>query len=104
MVKHVVMFKLSEKHPANIKKAVAALKSLQGNIETLRHIEVGVDFKGSDRSFDIVLTTHFDDKEGLEVYENHPNHQPIRQTMMALCSRSAVVDYEIEQPIFNNLP
>lgn len=96
MVKHIVMFKLAEKTPANVEKAVAALKSLDANIETLRHVEVGIDFKGSDRCFDIVLITLFDNKDGLKVYENHKNHQPVRQTMRALCSNSVVVDYEVQ--------
>lgn len=96
MVKHIVMFKLAEKTPANMGKAVAALKSLGANIETLRHAEVGIDFNGSDRCFDIVLITHFDNKEGLKVYETHENHQPVRQTMRALCSNSVVVDYEVQ--------
>ena len=68
MVKHIVMFKLAENTPANRERAVKALTGLMGRVETLRHLEVGVDFKGSERSFDIVLTTHFDDREGLETY------------------------------------
>ncbi len=95
MVKHIVMFKLAEKNQANMDKAISTLKGLEGAIETLRFIEVGVDFKESERSYDIVLTTHFDDKEGLATYADHPNHQPVLQTMRELCSSSVVVDYEI---------
>lgn len=95
MVKHIVMFKLANKTRANMKKVVSSLKSMEGNIETLRHIEIGVDFNGSERSFDVILTTHFDDKEGLKTYVDHKNHQPVRQTMRAICSNSVVIDYEI---------
>lgn len=93
MVKHIVMFKLEEKNEANLENAVNALKSLEGNIETLRLVEVGTDYNGHNRSFDIVLTTHFDNKEGLEIYQEHKNHIPVRDTMRKLCSTSAVVDY-----------
>lgn len=94
MVKHIVMFKLAENTPANRERAVKALTGLMGRVETLRHLEVGVDFKGSERSFDIVLTTHFDDREGLETYAGHEHHLPVVETMCALCSKSVVVDYE----------
>ncbi|MCA9484484.1 MAG: Dabb family protein, partial [Nitrospina sp.] len=50
MVKHIVMFKLTEKTEANLAQVVDALKGMEGRIESLKHIEVGVDFKGSDRS------------------------------------------------------
>ncbi len=94
MVKHIVLFKLSEKTPENLEKAVSSLKSLEGNVETLRFIEVGLDYKEGPNSYDISLTTHFDNKEGLETYAKHPNHLPVVEVMQALCSQRVVVDYE----------
>ena len=72
MVKHIVMFKLKEKSPENMEHAVSTLRGLDGEIETLRFLEVGVDFKKSERSYDIVLTTHFDHQEGLAAYTVPP--------------------------------
>ncbi|MEE2987297.1 MAG: Dabb family protein [Nitrospinota bacterium] len=94
MVKHIVTFKLEEKTPENIQKAVEALNGMIGKIEVLRHLEVGVDFTQSPRSYDIVLTTHFDDRQGLKTYMNHPNHLPVVELIKSLCSASVVVDYE----------
>ncbi|MBS1256780.1 MAG: hypothetical protein MAG581_02607 [Deltaproteobacteria bacterium] len=96
MVKHIVMFKLKEKTSENMDHAVSTLRSLEGKVESLRYIEVGVDFKESERSYDFVLTTHFDDKEGLTAYAEHPNHLPVLETMRNLCSGSIVVDYVTE--------
>lgn len=95
MVKHIVMFKLAEKNPDNMAKAVNALKGMDGKIETLRYLEVGTDYNGYERSFDIVLVTHFESREGLKVYETHKNHEPVRNIMRSLSSTSAVVDYEV---------
>ena len=93
MVKHIVMFKLKEKSPENMEHAVSTLRGLDEEIETLRFLEVGVDFKKSERSYDIVLTTHFDDQQGLSAYTGHPSHLPVIETMRELCSSSIVVDY-----------
>jgi len=95
MIKHIVMFKLAEKTPENLDQVITALKSLEGNIETLRFLEIGKDYSGSERSYDVVLTTHFDDKEGLKTYATHKNHLPVVEKIRSLCSGSVVVDYEI---------
>ena len=96
MIKHIVMFKLAEKNQKNLDDAVVSLNSLRGNIEALRSIEIGTDFLGSERSYDIVLTAIFDDSEGLKNYAGHKNHLPVVDKMRSLCSSSIVVDYEIE--------
>tara|TARA_B100000315_G_C14299812_1_gene461320 strand:+ start:53 stop:562 length:510 start_codon:yes stop_codon:yes gene_type:complete len=95
MVKHIVMFKLKKKNPANLEKAAQALQGLEGEIEALRSLEIGIDFTQGERSYDIVLTTHFDDRSGFDTYGPHPKHIPVIETMRALCSNSIVVDYEV---------
>ena len=95
MVKHIVMFKLTEKTSENMKLAKDSLRSLENNIETLKSIEIGTDFLESDRSYDIVLTAHFENQEGLKTYSSHENHLPVVKIMRSLCSSSVVVDYEL---------
>lgn len=95
MVKHIVMFKLTEKTSKNMKLATDSLRSLENNIETLKSIEIGTDFLESDRSYDIVLTAHFENQEGLKTYSSHENHLPVVKIMRSLCSSSVVVDYEL---------
>ncbi|MBT5794781.1 MAG: Dabb family protein [Deltaproteobacteria bacterium] len=96
MVKHIVMFKLKENSPENMDLVLSTLRGLEGKIETLRMIEVGLDCNKSERAYDIVLTTHFDDEAGLAAYVAHPKHLPVIDTMRALCSSSIVVDYLTE--------
>jgi len=105
MVKHIVMFKLAENTPENLESAVNALNGMKGNIETLRFLEVietlrflevGKNYSESERSYDLVLTTHFDDKEGLDIYAGHKNHLPVIKLIKSLCSHSVVVDYELD--------
>lgn len=94
MVKHIVMFKLKEKTSENLTTLATALKNMQGRIDSLNFLEVGEDFKGSERSYDLVLTTHFSDRTGLETYAGHEVHQPVIQLARSLCSQTVVVDYE----------
>ena len=96
MVKHIVMFKLKKKSPENVEHAVSTLRGLDGEIETLRFLEVGVDFKKSERSYDIILITHFDHQEGLTAYTVHSCHLPVIDTMRELCSSSVVANYITE--------
>ena len=96
MVKHIVMFKLKEKNAENKEAAVSTLRGLDGKIESLRFIEVGVDSKETERSYDLVLTTHFDDQEGLSAYTSDPTHLPVIESMRNLCSNSIIVDYVTE--------
>ena len=95
MIKHIVMFKLSEKTPENMEYAIKSLKSLEGNIETLKAIEIGSDFLESERSYDIVLTAQFDNQEDLKIYAEHENHLQVVKIMRSLCTSSVVVDYKI---------
>ena len=95
MVKHIVMFKLTEKTSQNMEIATDSLRSLENKIETLKFIEIGTDFLESDRSYDIVLTAHFENQEGLKTYSSHENHLPVVKIMRSLCSSSVVVDYEL---------
>ena len=95
MIKHIVMLKLLDKNKTNTKKVVNALKSLEGNIEVLRSIEIGVNITESERSYDVVLTTEFENREGLNEYGPHPKHLPVVEIIRSLCSGSVVVDYEI---------
>jgi len=94
MVKHIVMFKLKNKTRENLDTLITALKGMEGKIDSLRSIEVGEDFKESERSYDVVLTTQFEDREGLQSYAEHPVHQPVIQTAQSLCLPTVVVDYE----------
>ena len=94
MIRHVVMFKLKDRNNENIEKVVNALKTLEGNIDLLRSSEIGVNFTESERSYDIVLITEFDNRDALNAYGPHPKHLPVVEIVRSLCSGSVIVDYE----------
>lgn len=95
MIKHLVFFKLKDRSPESIRIAADKLKSMEGKIDILKHIEVGVDFMKSGRSFDIALITHFDSKEDLEKYATHPVHVPVLEYLRSVIEQSVAVDFEV---------
>jgi len=95
MVVHIVMFRFKEENKEeNIAKVKGMLEALVDKIEPLKSMEVGVDFLHSERSMDLVLTSTFDDKEGLEAYRIHPAHQEVVAFIKEVTIESRVVDYE----------
>ena len=95
MVVHIVMFRFKEANKAaNIEKVKAMLEALPEKIPTLKSMEVGVDFLHSERSMDLVLTSTFDDREGLEAYRVHPAHVEVVEVIKQVSEESRVVDYE----------
>ena len=96
MIKHIVCFKLKDNSPENCQKAKDVLMSMQGNVELLRGIQVGIDFLHSERSYDVILETLFDSREDLDAYQVHPYHvSVVKKHMHAVRSASIAIDYEL---------
>ena len=95
MITHIVFFKLAEPTPENIAAVQQKLLSMQGKIDQLRHLEAGLDFIRSERSYDVALFTKFDSREDLQTYQVHPYHAgDVVPLMKSLCSSIVAVDYE----------
>lgn len=95
MITHIVLFKLADPTAENLAATRNKLLSMDGKIDLLRHLEVGVDVIRSERSFDIALTTRFDSLEELQAYQVHPYHAgEVVPHMKAFCQSIVAVDYE----------
>lgn len=96
MVVHIVMFSFKDENKAqNLHKAKDVLEALEQKIPSLNSMEVGLDFMQSERSFDLVLTSKFDTKEGLSSYAVHPAHLEVVDFIKEVTQGAKVVDYEI---------
>ncbi len=94
MLKHIVCFKLKDNSLENCEKAKEVLLSMQGNVEMLRDIRVGIDVLHSDRSYDLILETVLDDMDALEAYQQHPYHvSVVKKHMHAVRETSVAIDY-----------
>ncbi len=94
MIVHIVMFKFKpENREQNIARVKALLEALPEQITSLLSMEVGVDFNGSERAMDLVLTSTFETQEGLEMYATHPAHLEVVAVIKEVTELSKVVDY-----------
>ncbi len=73
MIKHVVMWKFKPGTKEKMNEFLQALKDLNGKIDVLRSMEIGVN-QGSDDNCDAVLITTFDSFEDLHAYATNPLH------------------------------
>jgi hypothetical protein len=95
MITHIVLFKLKESTPEGVEQAKEKLLSMQGKVELLRYLEVGVDLIHSERSADIALLTKFASLEDLQAYQVHPYHaNEVAAYMRSVCSSVVAADYQ----------
>ncbi|MHB8056283.1 MAG: Dabb family protein [Desulfuromonadaceae bacterium] len=95
MITHIVLFKLADPSAENLAATRSKLLSMDGKIDLLRYLEVGVDLIRSERSYDIALTTRFDSLNDLQAYQIHPYHAgEVVPHMKAVCTSIVAVDYE----------
>lgn len=93
MIKHIVFFKLQDSSEANKKAVKERIMSMQGKIDYLRHLEVGVNFSTEERAFDLALVSEFDNKEDLAKYASDPIHVEIVNYLKSINTITKVVDY-----------
>jgi len=94
MIVHIVMFKFKEENrDQNIKIVQQKLNELVEKIDVLKSMEVGVDFNGSQRAFDLSLYSTFESKEELKAYATHSEHLKVVTLIKEVTLESKVVDY-----------
>lgn len=94
MITHIVCFKLKDNSEESVARTAAVLRNMEGKIEELKYIEVGVDVLHSERSYDIVLLTKFESMAALDMYQAHPVHKEVIAHMMEAREASVSVDFE----------
>lgn len=92
---HIVFFRLKDKSQENVNKARDILLAMEGKIEELKYLHVGVDLVHSERSYDIALITKFDSMESMDKYQIHPVHvNEVLHYLKPMLEGSAAVDFE----------
>lgn len=100
MIKHIVMFKLKENALGktayeNALEAKRRFEEISGKIPTLRKYEVGVNAKDAPASnYEFALVCEFDDIDGLNAYQVHPEHLNFGKFIAEIKEERACIDYE----------
>lgn len=95
MIKHIVLFKLADNSLENCAKTADILRSMEGKVDLLRGITVGVDKLHSERSYDIALEVLLDDMDALEAYQHDPYHcDVVKAYMHKVAEKSVAIDFD----------
>ena len=99
MIRHIVMFKLTEfattaDKQAKMQEIKTGLEALIDKIDVLRMIRV--DFNvNPEEAWDVILTTELDSLEDVKTYATHPEHVAISKGIIGpVKADRACVDYE----------
>lgn len=94
MVRHIVFFKLEDNSDTNKQRVKDRIMSMQGKMDFVKHLEVGINFSPEERAFDLALISDFETREDLNTYATHPIHVDVVNFIKSLNTVSKVVDYE----------
>jgi hypothetical protein len=88
------MFQFKEDNKeVHLEQVKSMLEALPSKIGSLKSMEVGIDISKSERSFDLVLTSTFDDQAALREYAQHPAHLEVVSVIKEVTTMAKVVDY-----------
>lgn len=94
MITNTLLIKLKERNNEIIEKTKSKLLSMDGKIEVLRGIQVQVDLRGEESSYDILLNTHFSSMEDMEAYLINPVHVEVSKYIASVLESGASVCFE----------
>lgn len=95
MIKHVVCYQLHERTKEKAEEVKAKFMSMEGEIDVIKKLQVGIDFLRSERSYDVILEITFESVEDMNAYQKHPYHLEVIKPFMAQTKKLSVsVDYE----------
>ena len=94
MFTHIVLFKAKEPTEENLRFLEKTFLSMDGNIEELKQLEVGIDVIRSDRSYDIAIITRFDSKEDYLAYDVNEFHvEKVKKVIGSYIEASKTIDF-----------
>lgn len=99
MIRHVVAWKLAAEDEEGRVAAAAAIQAalapLPAVIPEIKTFSIGPNVAYADSNWDICLVADYDDLDGLETYQVHPEHLKAVDIVKPLVSARASVDFEL---------
>jgi hypothetical protein len=96
MLEHIVLFRFKPEITAITKeKIVTELMALNGKVPSILDISAGPNFSDRNQGFEYGLVVRFADRQGLDAYQVHPDHQHIvHELIRPALADILAVDYE----------
>lgn len=100
MLTHIVCWKYKpETTAAERADHVARLRALRDVIPNIVSSDVGGDILHLERSFDTGLVAVYPDREALDFYTEHPEHQKVAAFGKQIAKKIVSVDFQSEPPV-----
>ncbi len=94
MLTHIVCWKYKPEITAEQRRGhIAKLQALADSIEQVESLRVGSDMLHLERSFDTGLVAVFADRDALQIYTDHPEHQEVAALGKQIAERVVSVDF-----------
>lgn len=77
------------------KQMQEAFSPMKYKIDVVQSYEIGINSKRTEFSYDVVITSTYNNWSDLETYIKHPEHQKAIKTCIDIKKEKTVVDYEI---------
>jgi hypothetical protein len=99
MIEHIVLFRFKSETSALTKQKIATeLMALKGKVPSILDISAGPNFADRNQGYEYGLVVRFADRQGLESYQVHPDHQKIvHELIRPELADILAVDYEFPQ-------
>ena len=98
MIEHIVLFRFKpETSDATKTKIIQELLDLRSRIPSIRDIRAGANFCDRSKGYDYALVVRFTDRQGLDEYQEHPDHQKVVvEWVRPNLAEILAVDYEFQ--------
>ncbi len=94
MITYNLLIKLQDGSKENVDKARTVLLGMKGKIEYIRDLEVKLDIRRAETSYDIALIANFDTMADYEAYLPHPVHVEVGNQLKNMLKSAAAVCYD----------
>ena len=91
MIKHIYLIKL--KNRADAPEVAERLQTLKREIPEIASLEIGIDFKGAENSYDLVECVSFRTEADFRRFGENAYHEGIRRYLKTVQLATAKVDF-----------
>ncbi len=97
MIEHIVLFRFKDEITDSTKQTIVQeLLKLKDKVPSILSITAGKNFTDRSKGFEYGLVVRFEDRQGLDAYQVHPDHQKvIHELIRPALADILAVDYEV---------